>query len=429
MPFYLYNLYIVSYFIHLPARIPALGVVRFDLVLAGTLVLLLWKHRFRDAAGKKLEPQHCLEMLCIYVVLSLPLVTWPGSALNVGFQPWIKALLFFFFTIKAVQTEKQFKITIWVFVACQVFRIFEPTYLHLTEGYWGSAAYSVVGGISRLDRLSGAPHDVVNPTQLSWVAVNVVPFLFYLGWMAGKIGKALVACVAPPFFYGFTLTGARGGIVCLGIVIFGIVWFSKNRVRNAAIAGMLLMIVLTVLFGRISSDLQTRYLSLFKSDVAGADTVKGRFNAIKRYLGTLTYKPLQGNGLGTSREVNWNVTGNSSQITHNLYLEIAQELGLIGLVIFVLYMVSIYRLLMNALLLVREKQLQGSWLDRTIKALLVWFFMDIVYSMSVFGLRSWEWYLFGGFAALAYKFVENIEESSTVNNLKIVGVRKERAHA
>jgi hypothetical protein len=320
MPFALYILYIVSYFIHLPARIPVLGKARFDMLLAGILLLLLWGNQLRDAAGNKLEPQRRLEALCIYVVLSLPLVTWPGSALSEGFVPWIKALLFFFFTVKAIQTEKQFKIAIWVFITCQVFRVLEPTYLHVTTGYWGSAAYSTVGGLSVLDRLAGAPHDVVNPTQLSWVAVNVIPFLFYLGWLSGKIGKILVACIAPPFFYGFILTGARGGIICFAVVILGIVWFSENRARNAAIAGTLVVIVIAVFFGRMSSDLQTRYLSIVDSDVAGADTAKGRLDAIKRYLGTLTHKPLQGNGLGTSREVNWNYTGVSNQITHNLFL-------------------------------------------------------------------------------------------------------------
>ena len=358
-------------------------------------------------------------------------MTWPGSALNVGFQPWIKALLFFFFTIKAIKTEKQFKIAIWVFVACQVFRILEPTYLHVTEGYWGSAAFSAVGGLSRLDRLSGAPHDVVNPTQLSWVAVNVVPFLFYLGWTSGKAGKILVACIAPPFLYGFVLTGARGGVVCFAIVIFGIVWFSKNRMRNFVFASILAVVVMSVFIGKLSSGLQTRYLSLVESDVAGADTVQGRFNAIKRYLGTLTYRPLQGNGLGTSREVNWNVTGISNQITHNLYLEIAQELGLIGLTIFIFYMISMYKLLRKSLELIKEKQLQNSWLDRLVKALSVWFVMDIVYSMSVFGLRSWEWYLFGGFVALAYNFAEKYQESSSLTDeIKPVSKRaKDLVHA
>ncbi len=409
MGFLLYLLYIISYFLHLPARIPALGVMRFDFVLAIVLFIVLLSSKLRDENGQKYKPQKFLELLVIYIIITFPMVTWPGSVLDVGAEPWIKAALFFFFTVKAIKSEVQFKIAIWVFVGCQVFRVLEPTYLHLTDGYWGSIAFSHVGGNSVLNRLSGAPLDVVNPTQLSWVAVNVVSFLFYLGWQGGNFGKVLVISISPLFFYGFALTGARGGMVCMAIVILGIVWFSKNRVRNAVIASVLVVIVMAVFFGKMSSDLQTRYLSLVESDVAGADTVQGRFNALNRYIKTLSYRPVIGNGLGTSREVNWNYSGNSSQITHCMYLEIAQELGFVGLFIFLLYMFSIYKLLHAARALVREKKLTGTWIDRTIKALLVWFFMDVVYSISVFGLRSWEWYLFGGFATLALYFAEQAD--------------------
>lgn len=406
MIFYIYLLYLVSYFLHLSSRFSILGAIRFDLVLAGVLFILLFFSSPRDENSKKLEPQRILEILCIYVVISLPFVAWPGSVLNVGAQPWIKAILFFYFTVKAVSTKEQLKILVWVFVGCQVFRVLEPTYLHLTVGYWGSGAVSSVGGYHYLNRLSGAPHDVVNPTQLSWVAVNIAPFLYYLCWDSNWIGKICFTCIVPPVFYGFILTGARGGVICLLVVVLGIVWLSEHKIRNGIVFIVLGAGLIIFLAGNLSQDLSTRYLSLVESDVAGSDTVQGRFRAIDRYLSTLSYKPIQGNGLGTSREVNWNIYGESSQITHNLYLEIAQELGFIGLFIFLLYIRSIYRMILKSKQVLRQKNLQNSWHFRMIKSVQVWFFMDIVYSMSVFGLRSWEWYLFGGFAAISYKISE-----------------------
>src|SRR5690606_42071421 len=45
------------------------------------------------------------------------------------------------FTALTIDTEKRLKWFIAVFVFCQIFRVLEPLYLNITQGYWGSATH------------------------------------------------------------------------------------------------------------------------------------------------------------------------------------------------------------------------------------------------------------------------------------------------
>jgi O-antigen ligase len=272
----------------------------------------------------------------------------------------------------------------------------------MTTGYWGSSAHSTVGGqLSTLLRLSGAPHDVVNPNQLAWVIVSMVPFVFYLLWKGGVSGKILALLAAPSFLYSLLLTGSRSGLLSLIFVLLAMVYFSRRRVRNLVVVAVIAFPVALYSFGILGSDMQTRYLSLVDDTVAGADTVQGRIDGWGRGIKSISNNPLFGNGLGTSRETNFNVLGGRAQITHNLYLEIFQETGLVGFTLFMLFIVAIFKSLRETkLLLAAQGRKESDWLFRLATATQVWLVMDLFYSLSCFGLRSWEWYFFGGIATL-----------------------------
>lgn len=403
------------------ARIPALGAIRFDLVLGGlTLLSVLFAH-VKDKWRTSIETTKRVNWFFLYVLLSLPLVTWPGSVIRMNLVDWIKAALFFVFVVTIIRTEKQLRWIILVFLACQAFRILEPLYMHVTDGYWGDIAYSHIGGtMSGLNRLSGAPHDVVNPNQLAWVIVTVVPFFFYLFWKGGRIGKIIFLTASIPFAYCLLLTGSRSGLLCLAFTIAVMIMMSENKMRNFVIVIVILIPASIYFAGSLSTEMQTRYLSIVDSDVAGADTAQGRVSGLVQQLKSLSNNPLFGNGLGTSRETNWNVLGAKAQMTHNLYMEILQESGIIGFILFMMYIASMIKSLSQAKSIVKAKNLNnGNWLDRMIIATQVWVVMNLFYSLSCFGLSSWEWYFFGGVATLCLVLAKNrVEEIDSNEDAK-----------
>ena len=408
MPIFLFLVFIASYFLHLPARLPVLAAVRFDLVLSllvlasGLLSSPACDDRFKIPVSRRLL------LFLAYILISLPLVTWPGSVVRFHLLPWIKVALFLVLLLLTVKTTKHLKLVMLVFVGCQVFRVLEPLYMHITTGYWGDIAYSR-GGHYALERLSGAPHDIVNANQYAWVIVTVFPFLYYFLGYAGNVFRFLLLCIAPFMSYALLLTGSRSGLVCLLFTVLAIVWVSENRKKALTLAIVLFIPLSVYAATQLSDAMFTRYLSLVDSTVVGADTAQGRINASISQIISVRNNPLFGNGLGTSGETNLNVSGfRRGQITHNLYIEIIQETGLIGFTLFVMIIVAMLKALKTAQ---NNLEVQGldrtEWLFRLILATRVWIYMDLFYSLSCFGLRSWEWYFFGGVSVLALVFSQS----------------------
>ena len=401
MPFSILLLFTISYFLHLTARFPALGAIRFDFILMIVLFVFFLLsigdtiQRYKDSDITKK-----LTLFIAFILFSIPLVKWPGSVVQYGTEWYLKVVFFYFFIIAFVTTEKQLKIFIAVFLGCQVFRGLEPAWLHYTTGYWGDAAFSHIGGsMQKLDRLSGAPHDVVNPNQLAWVIVNITPFIFFIGWLGrDNLFKVFSIVISAGLLYTIMLTGSRSGLISLFAVLLGIVYFSEKRWRNLVILCFLVVPVAIVVSGLLRPDLAERYRSIFDSSAVGGDTAQGRISGLKKDFSTvMNLYGLFGHGLGSSIEVNVNYLG-SSQPSHNLYIEILQEVGVVGFILFFQYIYLIFKSLILATK--RMGTSQNDFMSRVIHALLVWEFMQIIYALSCFGLSSWEWYLFGGLTSV-----------------------------
>jgi O-antigen ligase len=335
-----------------------------------------------------------LRVLIAYSVLTIPLVEWPGSVVRFGLPNLIKAVVFYYFTIAFVRTERDLKRFIFVFITCQVLRVLEPLYLHVTQGYWGSRA-SMMGGWEFLERLAGSPSDTVNPNGLAFIICITLPFLYFMQGLSWKLRLAFLT-VTPLLLYALALTGSRSGMIAMLIVYLAIVVKSKKRVLLIA-AGI---VALVAGFLSLSPDMQDRYLSTFGKGEKNVGTADERMEGMQEQLRVVFHRPIFGHGLGTSPEANYHFTSAGPYRgvdlpAHNLYLEIAQELGLIGLAIFIMFMKAI----MQGFAESRRTWSQigtSAFLPRLIDAMQVWIVMNIVFSFASYGVSSYDWYLFGG---------------------------------
>jgi len=396
-PYLLYLTFTVSYFLRFPSRYPILADFRIDFVLSVIIflgiVLTGRLHRLRHP-NDKVTPR--LLLLIGYIVITVPFVEWPGSVVRFGLEKLAKVVVFYFFTICLLDTEDRLKTFFYIFFGCQVFRIFEPIHLHVTTGYWGSSAYTRIGGESALLRLSGAPHDVINPNQLAWVILTTSIFLFYLLLTKrGVSGRCVRFALLATFGYGFVLTGSRSGFLTLLVLVPAMLYLSERRLNTALTIGLISLPLLLLLGRVLTPELAIRYLSLFDPTLPGGDTAAGRLHGLSSTLVTLANNPLLGNGLGTSQETNWNLS-QSGQISHNLYIEIFQELGLVGFGLFFSFVFRTIRLLQLTRTRTRIPSRNEDFINRLATATQAWAIMNLFYGLASFGLTSWEWYLTGG---------------------------------
>jgi putative inorganic carbon (HCO3(-)) transporter len=391
LAFKLYLLFMVSWFLHLPARVAALGPLRIDLLL----VLAIAGAIFATARGsiERLDTRinRLLIALFAYAIVTLPFVEWPGSVLKNGIPELIKAVVFYYFTALLVTSEQKLKRVLFVFIACQVLRVLEPVYLHVTQGYWGSAA-SMMGGTEFMHRLAGAPSDVVNPNGLAAVIVTVIPFVHYL-WTRRLSGRIAYVGLLPVLLYALTLTGSRSGMVALAAT-FIVIWLQSHRKALLALAG-----VAVVMFSipRLSEDLQDRYLSIVDQNTKNYYTADQRMEGIKADFRVAMRRPLFGHGLGTSREASGHF-GPDDRPSHNLFTEVAQELGFVGMPLFGALLVAIGLAVRRALRTLRASPSANPLLIRLCCALQVWFVVNILSAMFTYGLSSNDWYFMAGLA-------------------------------
>lgn len=393
LAFLLYLFFLFSWFTHLTSRLPFLGQVRFDLILIGAIFIastisIISSSKKQSVTGDKTT--WALTLLIAYVTFTVPLVEWPGSSFE-NLQQWPKYLAFYYFTVVLVVTERRLKIFLAAFIALQIFRIAEPLYLHITEGYWGSTAF--MRNWEYMNRLAGAPHDFINPNGLAFVIISIFPFLFYFRSLSFTSGVVCLMALSMSI-YALILTGSRSGMLGLGVCLAAIIYHSKRKSLSAVV---IIPVALLVLFS-LSGDLRDRYVSIFDPTAKNADTAEGRLESLQYDLELSLRRPVFGHGLGTSTEASSHFIGRY-QPSHNLYGEVAIELGLLGLALFLFYMKGIFQ---NVLLVSKNiiSSSQNKFISSSQKAIICWLIMNVFFSFASYGLSSYEWYLFGGMSVV-----------------------------
>ena len=127
--------------------------------------------------------------------------------------------------------------------------------------------------------------------------------------------------------------------------------------------------------------------------------MEGRIEGVKADFRVAFRRPLFGHGLGTAKGANYNFRGDA-HLAHNLYAEVAQELGFGGLLIFLLLIKSIISNFMGALKEIKGRVGNNKFLFELNNAMQVWLGMNILFSFASYGLSSYEWYLFGGLSVV-----------------------------
>ncbi|WP_417448363.1 O-antigen ligase family protein [Idiomarina abyssalis] len=404
--FGIYIFFLIDFFMHLSARFPAYGVIRPTLVLVLMISLSLFIQRERFKGWTKDPIVYSLGVLLAYIIISLPLVEWPGSVIKNNLGDFVKAVVFFYFTVLLVDTNKRLKLLFFVFVFCQVLRVLEPLFLNLTEGYWGSSTHLGHGEFSQ--RLAGSPSDVINPNELGFVIVTAIPFLHYMLWSSNLKARLLYILILPPLMYALMLTQSRGAFVALLVIGFFIFKESNRKM-------MLIIVAVAIAFlgWQVMNDEQKdRYLSLVgKSETSNAASVDGRIQGMLREFSLGLERPIVGHGLGTTPEAKTHILG-SRQASHNLYAELLIELGFVGALIFISFLVKVYRRLVDSSrLLLFSRNADKTFYINLNKALIAVFWMYAAYSFNYWGLSQYYWYFFAGSVVVFYRMI-NICESS-----------------
>jgi putative inorganic carbon (hco3(-)) transporter len=389
--FVIYCIYVVDYYVRVSSRVPGLGALRPTLLLFALLIALLVAQSSSLKGRLAVGPAKALLALFVYVVVTIPIATWPGSVVH-NLEPWARAVAFFYFTVMIVDTQKRLYIFLGVLVSCQVFRVLEPLFLNITTGYLGDETY--LGDGEFAGRLAGAPHDVVNPNGLGFVAVTCIPYLYYCLFVGKKSYlKGLALALIGACLYVLVLTMSRGAMVALAVIFWMIFTQSKRKVL------LLVVVAVTCVLGwnHLDDVHKDRYMSLFSKNTRQSYSAQGRTQLTELEFSIGMEHPIFGHGLGSTAEAKVHA-GHTAQASHNLYTELLIELGAVGGFLFLRFLYSIYSEVKLAARRVAENKAASDEDVRTrlIMCFSALFWMYAVFSINYYGLSQDYWYALGG---------------------------------
>jgi len=390
--FLLFQVYQIDYFLRITNRLDITFIRPTLLLFAITAFTLILQ---KDKLGGRFENPVVRAMghLMLVIILTLPLVEWPGSVVRFHIPQFIRAIVFLYFTALILDTPSRFKWSLFIFISCQVVRVLEPLYLNVTQGYWGDQTH--LGGGEFADRLSGAPVDVINPNELGFVIVTIIPFLHYLLLTGGWFRKSIYCSLMPLLLYALILTMSRGAFLALLVVAFVIFKESRHKV-------FLVLLAIGIAFtgwSVMNENQRDRYMSLVSDDAAQSGSAEGRVDGLMEEFKLGFRRPVFGHGLGTTPEAKTHA-GMGHQASHNMYAEVMIELGLVGMAFFLVLISKVHRQISVAriYLLTHGGTDFENYLFKSFKVV---FWMFALYSLNYWGLSQYYWYNLAGLVVAA----------------------------
>ena len=294
------------------------------------------------------------ELLCILGIAAVMLVTapfsvWPGGAVAVFTDLYIKVILVYVLMINTLTTRARLDRFVNIVIVGTSY-IAVRTVLDYLRGInlvEGGRAAGAVGG------LFGNPNDM---------ALNMVAFLPLAIIVALRRGQPVLRLVAliglPAIAAAIIFSKSRGGTVGL-VAMLLVLLYQMRRVRPGIAALVVAAGIVTI--PMLPSSFTERMSSIFNPE----EDPTGSREARKRLLrdGYQAFRENPVLGLGAGQFMNYNPEGRKEEAwreTHNAVLQVASELGVVGLVIFVVLVGSGFAGALRAGATLRRARRRGS---------------------------------------------------------------------
>lgn len=290
-------------------------------------------------------------LLLVAIVTQIPFAAAPALARTVFMERVIKFAFLAFFMAVLIQSPRSMR---W-FILAYLFSCFYIT----QESVRGLISGGLVWENQGVMRLHGAVPIYQHPNSLAGLAMGAIPFVVFLlpvwrRWYARLALLALLGTALTCVIY----TGSRTGYVALLAFLF--FWWLHARRKGRMIAWGLVAAVITVLV--VPQQYKERFLSIGGEEAEGASKAT-RIEILKDAWQVFLENP-GGIGVASFPAVRMQKFGRD-QDTHNLYLEVATNLGVQGLAVFTVLIAA----MLGAFVRVRRELLRqlaalGPWLRR-----------------------------------------------------------------
>lgn len=307
--------------------------LRIAFLTAGFAVLAYLVHRLatRSPLLEWTPPIRYVTAIVAWAIITLPMSYWPGGSVSFLLEMYFKTLVIFLLLAHVIDSELRLRRVAWALALMSI-----PLAATGIDNYLSG---DEVGG----GRIFGynAPL-TANPNDLALTLNLILPVSIGLFLDSTRFAaKVLLIGIIALSVAAVIATFSRSGFLTLAVIGVVYSWnlISRGRAGLVGVVVVLSMAVAPFLPGHYWDRLST--ITNIEADTSGSaqerwtDTI-----AAVKYVGQ---NPIVGAGIGQNMLAMNEVRGDSWLKVHNVYLVYAVELGLPGLVLYLLLLVSSIR--------------------------------------------------------------------------------------
>lgn len=295
--------------------------------MAGLIALITGRLARRQTLTRMTPEFAGVLALGAVILATAPFSIWFGGAVSVFTDLYLKVALVYLLAVNVIVSPKRIERLTWLLV--------------LAIGYIGfRAVLDYVRGvnlIARGSRVQGAVGGLLqNPNDLALHMVVFMPLAAFVALRPGPPVKRLIAAGAAFAMMGAVVaSGSRGGFIGLLFMLLVLAVFAARQRPAMVFAGALVVLcALPVLpssyWRRVSSITDPS-----KDDYQSSEARKRLFGEA---FDAFVENPITGVGAGQFKDYKPEKRVEAWHETHNIWLQVASELGIFGLAVFTFLM-------------------------------------------------------------------------------------------
>jgi putative inorganic carbon (HCO3(-)) transporter len=310
----------------------------------------------------------------------VPLSIWPGGSVRYFTDVFVKIVIIFAVMVNTLTTRARLQKVMAAIVI-------GATFIAIRAVLDYARGVNLIGG----DRIAGAAGGMFgNPNDMALNMVVILPLGIALALEQGRPALRLLGLVGiPAMLLAIIFTKSRGGVVGL-VVMLAVLLYLMRRVRP----GVAVAIVVAGLAALplLPSSFTERITSIVHAEKDATGSREARKTLLREGFQTFLQHPLTGVGFG--QFTNYNPEGREQawRQTHNAVLQVAADLGIIGVGLFLFVVWHGFRAGAQALKTARDLRRHAASAD------LDWLELNAALFMASFA----GWFASAMFASVAY---------------------------
>jgi O-antigen ligase len=258
----------------------------------------------------------------VLILATAPFSVWPGGAVGTFTEMYVKVILIFLLMVNTLTSPKRIEQFTWLIVVATGYIAFR-------------AVFDYARGINLVEngRVQGAVGGMFkNPNDLALNMVAVLPLAAGIALRAGHNVRRLVAAGCGLLMVGAVIAShSRSGSVGLAAMTIILALYLVKRRPGLVFAGALLLALAVPL---APASYWHRLSSITDESQDDTGSREAREILLRESWNAFLSNPITGVGAGQFKNYNPEGRQEAWRESHNVVLQVAAELGIVGLAVF-----------------------------------------------------------------------------------------------